>query len=144
MLQQNLLDPRHTKLYISEELKTHCSIPYRYTLEYNNSSTTFDGTENDELVFPDTDNSDRKCAFSHSNTLYLQGAVLTEPQAFCYCRFWSLGRKQSQCFHPVTSEIVHFSSSPSYPTSPFCPVFPYTDQSCQKIVLCVVNKTPAI
>ena len=27
--------PRHTKLYISEQFKTHCSIPYRYALECN-------------------------------------------------------------------------------------------------------------
>ena len=27
--------------------------------------------------------------------------------------------------HPVTSEILYSSSSPFYPTSPSCPVFPY-------------------
>ena len=57
MHQYNLLDIKHTKLYDSEQFKTHCNIPYRYTLESSNPGTTFDGTENEELAFPDTENS---------------------------------------------------------------------------------------
>ena len=39
----------------------------KYTLEFSNPGTTFGGTENEELAFPDTENSDRKEAFLHPN-----------------------------------------------------------------------------
>ena len=39
--------------------------------------------------------------------------------------FLVIGRKQYQCSHPAPSEMLLFSSFPSYPTSPSCPVFPY-------------------
>ena len=44
----------------------HIDIPWNTIIH----RLSFDGTENDELAFPDTDNSDRKSKFAHSNTLH--------------------------------------------------------------------------
>ena len=47
------------------------------------------------------------------------------PKRCCCCQFWSIGRKQHLCSHPGTCELLYSSASPSYHTSPSCPIFPY-------------------
>ena len=61
-----------------------------------------------------------------TSSWFIRNRVSAQPQAFCYFHFWYKGRKQLSRFLPITSAMLHNSPSPSYPTSPSCPVFPYS------------------